>query len=119
VIDHLSDAINKTATVNFTNMGFLKQYAIVFAASSILTVLLWLLSVVKRAVRGDSVVAAIGEATMLKWLAALVPGGRLVLPLTVHVPQFPLGVGAMMRIDRPARGAEGSLWTMRTGRDCY
>lgn len=71
VIDHLSDAISKTATVNFTNMGFLKQYAIVFAASSILTVLLWLLSVVKRAVRGDSVVTAIGEATGYLWMAVL------------------------------------------------
>src|SRR3954468_21763505 len=71
VIDHLSDAISKTATVNFTNMGFLKQYAIVFAASSILTVLLWLLSVVKRAVRGDSVLTAIGEATGFLWMAVL------------------------------------------------
>ncbi|GAA2012225.1 hypothetical protein GCM10009839_03140 [Catenulispora yoronensis] len=71
VIDHLSDAIGKTATVNFTNLGFLKQYAIVFAASSILTVLLWLLSVVKRAVRGDSIVTAIGEATGYLWMAVL------------------------------------------------
>ena len=71
VINNLSDAITKTATVNFTNMGFLKQYAIVFAASAILTVLLWLLSVVKRAVRGDSIVTAIGEATGFLWMAVL------------------------------------------------
>lgn len=71
VIDNLSTAITKTATVNFTNLGFLKQYAIVFAASAILTVLLWLLSVVKRAVRGDSVVTAIGEATGFLWMAVL------------------------------------------------
>ncbi len=71
VINNLSDAITKTATVNFTNLGFLKQYAIVFAASAILTVLLWLLSVVKRAVRGDSIVTAIGEATGFLWMAVL------------------------------------------------
>ena len=71
VINNLSGAITKTATVNFTNMGFLKQYAIVFAASAILTVLLWLLSVVKRAVRGDSIVSAIGEATGFLWMAVL------------------------------------------------
>jgi hypothetical protein len=71
VINNLSDAITKTATVNFTNMGFLKQYAIVFAASAILTVLLWLLSVIKRAVRGDSIVTAIGEATGFLWMAVL------------------------------------------------
>ena len=71
VINNLSTAITKTATVNFTNLGFLKQYAIVFAASAILTVLLWLLSVVKRAVRGDSIVTAIGEATGFLWMAVL------------------------------------------------
>jgi hypothetical protein len=71
VINNLSTAISKTATVNFTNMGFLKQYAIVFAASAILTVLLWLLSVIKRAVRGDSIVSAIGEATGFLWMAVL------------------------------------------------
>jgi hypothetical protein len=71
VIDHLSSAITTTSTVNFTNIGFLKQYAIVFAASSILTVLLWLLSVVKRAIRGDSVITAMGEATGFLWLAVL------------------------------------------------
>jgi hypothetical protein len=71
VIDHLSSAISATSTVNFTNFGFLKQYAIVFAASAILTVLLWLLSVVKRAIRGDSVVTAIGEATGFLWIAVL------------------------------------------------
>jgi protein-L-isoaspartate(D-aspartate) O-methyltransferase len=41
-----------------------------------------------------------------EWLAALAPGGRLVLPLTVHLPHMPSlgGVGAMVRIDRPAAG---------------
>ncbi len=52
-----------------------------------------------------------------EWLAALAPGGRLVLPLTVHVPQIPLGVGAMMRTDRPAGGpsssAEAHRWAAR------
>lgn len=71
VIDHLSSAISSTSTVNFTNLGFLKQYAIVFAASAILTVLIWLLSVVKRAIRGESITTAIGEATGFLWLAVL------------------------------------------------
>ena len=37
-----------------------------------------------------------------EWLAALAPGGRILLPLTIHIPQIPQGVGAMFRIDRPA-----------------
>lgn len=51
-IDKLSDAVQNTATVDFTNTTFLQQYAVVFAASTILTLLLWLLAVAKRAVRG-------------------------------------------------------------------
>lgn len=48
-----------------------------------------------------------------EWLAALAPGGRLVLPLTVHLPQIPLGVGAMMRIDRPAGSGDANRWPAR------
>lgn len=41
-----------------------------------------------------------------EWLAALRPGGRLVLPLTISMPAIsPHGVGAMMRMDRPEDGA--------------
>lgn len=51
-VDKLSAAVNDTANVDFTNAKFLQQYAVVFAASTILTLLLWLLAVAKRAVRG-------------------------------------------------------------------
>jgi len=69
VINQVSGAVGGNSGVDFTNTGFLKQYAIVFAASTILTVLLWMLAVIKRAVRGDSVVTAITEATGFLWLA--------------------------------------------------
>jgi len=55
--------------VDFTNQGFLRQYAIVFAASGVLTVILWLLGVAKRAVRGVPLGTAIGEAIGLLWFA--------------------------------------------------
>ena len=35
-----------------------------------------------------------------EWLAALVPGGRLVIPLTFHSPALPHGVGGMLRAER-------------------
>lgn len=38
------------------------------------------------------------------WLAGLRPGGRMILPLTVHVPDIPGGVGVMLRIDRAQDG---------------
>ena len=69
VIDQVAGAVGGTSGVDFTNTGFLKQYAIVFAASTILTVMLWMLAVIKRAVRGDAIVTAVTEATGFLWLA--------------------------------------------------
>ncbi|WP_217184636.1 energy-coupling factor transporter transmembrane protein EcfT [Streptomyces sp. AC495_CC817] len=70
-VDKLSEAVNETANVDFTNMTFLKHYAVVFAASAILTLVLWLLAVTKRAVRGVPFTTAISEAIGFLWLTVL------------------------------------------------
>ncbi|WP_329339384.1 hypothetical protein OG252_27275 [Streptomyces sp. NBC_01352] len=70
-IDKLSEAVKETANVDFTNPKFLQQYAVVFAASTILTLLLWLLAVAKRAVRGVPLTTAISEAIGFLWLTVL------------------------------------------------
>jgi hypothetical protein len=70
-IDKLSGAVKDTANVDFTNQKFLEQYAVVFAASTILTLLLWLLAVAKRAVRGVPLSTAISEAVGFLWLTVL------------------------------------------------
>ena len=70
-IDKLSEAVKETANVDFTNSKFLQQYAVVFAASTILTLLLWLLAVAKRAVRGVPLMTAISEAIGFLWLTVL------------------------------------------------
>ncbi|GGX87691.1 hypothetical protein [Streptomyces anandii] len=70
-IDKLSKAVKETANVDFTNQKFLQQYAVVFAASTILTLLLWLLAVAKRAVRGVPLTTAISEAIGFLWLTVL------------------------------------------------
>ncbi|MFF0017830.1 hypothetical protein [Streptomyces sp. NPDC005374] len=70
-IDKLSVAVKDTANVDFTNQKFLQQYAVVFAASTILTLLLWLLAVAKRAVRGVPLTTAISEAIGFLWLTVL------------------------------------------------
>jgi protein-L-isoaspartate(D-aspartate) O-methyltransferase len=41
-----------------------------------------------------------------EWLAALALGGRLVIPLTMHIPGKPHGVGAMLRVER----VDGGRW---------
>ncbi|MFF8674734.1 hypothetical protein [Streptomyces sp. NPDC015242] len=70
-VDKLSDAVKETANVDFTNPKFLQQYAVVFAASTILTLLLWLLAVAKRAVRGVPLTTALSEAIGFLWLTVL------------------------------------------------
>ncbi|MFQ3558161.1 hypothetical protein QZN11_15395 [Streptomyces gramineus] len=70
-VDKLSAAVKETANVDFTNEKFLQQYAVVFAASTILTLLLWLLAVAKRAVRGVPLSTAISEAIGFLWLTVL------------------------------------------------
>ncbi|MER8031267.1 hypothetical protein ABTZ78_20155 [Streptomyces bauhiniae] len=70
-IGKLSDAVKETANVDFTNQKFLQQYAVVFAASTILTLVLWLLAVAKRAVRGVPLTTAISEAVGFLWLTVL------------------------------------------------
>ncbi|MGW6685845.1 hypothetical protein [Streptomyces sp. NPDC054961] len=71
IVGELSKAVNGTANVDFTNGAFLKQYAIVFAASSILTLVLWLFAVAKRAIRGVPFTTAMSEAIGFLWLTVL------------------------------------------------
>ncbi|MGW4390002.1 hypothetical protein [Streptomyces sp. NPDC004685] len=70
-VDMLSKSIKQNANVDFTNPKFLQQYAIVFAASAILTLLLWLLAVAKRAVRGVPLGTALSEAIGFLWLTVI------------------------------------------------
>ncbi|MEW2267504.1 hypothetical protein ACGF5T_06855 [Streptomyces sp. NPDC047853] len=70
-VDKLSAAVQDTADVDFTNPKFLQQYAVVFAASTILTLVLWLLAVAKRAVRGVPLTTALSEAIGFLWLTVL------------------------------------------------
>jgi hypothetical protein len=58
----LADIIDSTTATDFTNQGFLRTYALMFGASSVLVVIFWLLAVGKRVVRGVAPGQAIGEA---------------------------------------------------------
>ncbi len=71
IVKKLSEAVHSTGNVDFTNATFLQQYAVVFAASSILTLVLWLLAVAKRAVRGVPFSEAFTEAVGFLWLTVL------------------------------------------------
>ncbi|MER5865692.1 hypothetical protein [Kitasatospora sp. NPDC002040] len=71
VVRSLSGAIDGTTQVDFTNAAFLQQYAVVFAGSTVITLVLWLLAVTKRAVRGVSLATAISEAIGFLWLTVI------------------------------------------------
>ncbi|MEV6261300.1 hypothetical protein AB0M42_11185 [Streptomyces sp. NPDC051784] len=71
IVGKLSEAVESTATVDFTNSTFRTQYAVVFAASTILTLVLWLFAVAKRAIRGVPFTTAISEAIGFLWLTVL------------------------------------------------
>ncbi|MFG2329801.1 hypothetical protein ACGFMM_09245 [Streptomyces sp. NPDC048604] len=71
IVDALSKAVKETAEVDFTNSAFLARYAVVFAAATFLTLLLWLLAVAKRAIRGVPLTTAISEAVGFLWLTVL------------------------------------------------
>ncbi|AXE26983.1 hypothetical protein C0216_29325 [Streptomyces globosus] len=71
IVTELGKAVNGSANVDFTNDAFLKQYAIVFAASTVLTLVLWLLAVAKRAIRGVPLATALSEAIGFLWLTVL------------------------------------------------
>ncbi|MEY9850089.1 hypothetical protein [Streptacidiphilus sp. MAP5-3] len=71
IVRQLSAGIDKTSNVDFTNPAFLQQYAIVFAAATFLTLLLWLLAITKRAVRGVPLTTAFGEAIGFLWLTVI------------------------------------------------
>ncbi|MET9416480.1 hypothetical protein ABZY03_20295 [Streptomyces klenkii] len=71
IVHKLSGAVEATGNVDFTNAAFLRQYAVVFAASTVLTLVLWLLAVAKRAVRGVPFTEAFTEAVGFLWLTVL------------------------------------------------
>ncbi|MFI9031122.1 hypothetical protein [Streptomyces sp. NPDC053560] len=68
IVGQGANAVSATSNVDFTNASFLKQYALVFAASSVLTLVLWLVAVAKRAIRGVPFTRAFGEAVGYLWL---------------------------------------------------
>lgn len=61
-LQKMLELIDNTTKIDLTSPGFLKQYAIIFAASTFMTVALWLIAVAKRAVRGVSLTTAVSEA---------------------------------------------------------
>ncbi|MEO3753320.1 hypothetical protein [Streptomyces sp. B6B3] len=82
IVGELSELVSDTTNVDFTNAAFLRQYAVVFAASTVLTLILWLLAIVKRAIRGVPLTTAISEAIGFLWLCVM---ASAFTPLALYV----------------------------------
>ncbi|HEY8980570.1 MAG TPA: hypothetical protein VIU15_13400 [Streptomyces sp.] len=55
-------ALGSTTRIDWQDPGFLRTYTMAFAASTVLTVVLWLVAVAKRAIQGVHPLAALGES---------------------------------------------------------
>jgi len=55
-------ALLSTTRIDWSDPGFLRAYSMAFAASSVLTVILWLIAVAKRALQGVPPLQAVGES---------------------------------------------------------
>lgn len=71
------NALVSTTTVDWGDPGFLRTYSMAFAASSVLTVILWLIAAAKRALQGvaplQAVTESIGYLLMSVAASALAP----------------------------------------------
>ncbi|MEU5838619.1 hypothetical protein ABZ820_33805 [Streptomyces diacarni] len=77
----LGKSVGEGPGVDFTNGEFLRQYAIVFAAATVLVLVVWLMAVAKRAMRGVPFTEAFSEAIGLLWLAV---GATAFTPLILY-----------------------------------
>ncbi|MFJ9901208.1 hypothetical protein ACIQPR_48715 [Streptomyces sp. NPDC091280] len=100
-VEQVGHALDGSATVDFTSVKFLQQYAVVFAASTVLTLVLWLIAVAKRAMRGAPLTTAFGEAVGFLWLTVI---ASAFTPLTLQVI-----VSAVDSVTNAMTGSNGSM----------
>lgn len=100
-VERVGKALDGSAAVDFTSVKFLQQYAIVFAASTILTLVLWLIAVAKRAMRGAPLTTAFGEAIGFLWLTVI---ASAFTPLGLQVV-----VSAVDSVTNTMTGTDGSM----------
>ncbi|KPC68380.1 hypothetical protein ADL27_56920 [Streptomyces sp. NRRL F-6602] len=99
-VRRLGDAITSPHQIDLTSAEFVRQYALVFAAASVLVLVLWLLAVAQRAARGVPFTEAVTEAVGGLWLAVLCSAFA---PLALH-----LVVGAVHGVTEVLASALGA-----------
>jgi len=65
-------ALGSITRIDWQDPGFLRTYTMAFAASTVLTVILWLIAVAKRAIQGVQPLQALGESIGFLLMSVLV-----------------------------------------------
>ena len=117
--EQLGTAVTTVTAVDFTNPGFLQTYALVFALSSVLVVLLWLVAVAKRAVRGAPIGRAFGESIGLLGVAvgvsAFAPAALVLLVGLSDAAATGLAAGIGVDATRTMTGASTAMTALAAG----
>ncbi|MFC1435345.1 hypothetical protein ACEZDB_32365 [Streptacidiphilus sp. N1-3] len=72
ILGEMIKALLSTTTIDWSNAGFIRTYAMAFAASTMLTVFLWLIAVAKRALQGVPPLQALSESIGFLLLSVVV-----------------------------------------------
>ena len=117
--EQLGTAVGAVTAVDFTNAGFLQTYSLVFAMSSVLVVLLWLVAVAKRAVRGVPVGLAMAESIGLLGVAvavsAFAPAALVLLVGLSDAATAGLAAGIGVDATRTMTGAGAAMTLLAAG----
>lgn len=72
IFTQMMKALGSTTRIDWQDPGFLRTYTMAFAASTVLTVILWLIAVAKRAIQGVQPLQALGESIGFLLMSVLV-----------------------------------------------
>lgn len=86
IFTQMMKALGSTTRIDWQDPGFLRTYGMAFAASTVLTVILWLVAVAKRAIRGVQPLQALGESIGFLLMSVLVSAfAPLAVAYTVRI----------------------------------
>lgn len=71
IFTQMMKALGATTRIDWQDPGFLRTYTMAFAASTVLTVIFWLIAVAKRAIQGVAPLQALGESIGFLLLSVL------------------------------------------------
>ncbi|MET7778092.1 hypothetical protein ABZU94_29175 [Streptomyces mirabilis] len=86
IFTQMMKALGSTTRIDWQDPGFLRTYTMAFGASTVLTVILWLIAVAKRAIQGVQPLQALGESIGFLLMSVLVSAfAPLAVAYTVRV----------------------------------